>query len=151
MYGDIEGWLILSHIAGQPLVAQSQDGVQLGRVDPALLIEVGTCPIVLNRPPLDPETSGILLHDLRDHGSIACHNSGIVEPITMSILKFLRTTNMGDIAWLEEALARESLPLTARLDIVFRHLAEGGDKADWAKEMLERHIKPMLGRFPALR
>jgi hypothetical protein len=150
MYGDIEGWLILSHLAGHPCMAQSQDGAQLGRVDPALLMEVGTCPIVLRRPPPDPEMSGVLVHDLKNHGSIVCYNSGIVEPITFSILKFIRTTDMDISEWLAEALARESLPLTARLDIAFRHLAEGGDKADWAKEILERHIKPAFAKFPAL-
>ena len=149
MYGDIEAWLILSHVAGQPFMVQSKDGAQ-GRLDPALLMEVGTCPIVLRRPPADPEMSGVLVHDLKDHGSIVCHNSGIVEPITFSILKFLSMTDMDISEWLEEALARNSLPLTARLGIAFRHLAEGGDKADWAKEMLEQYIKPALGRFPAL-
>ncbi len=95
--------------------------------------------------------SGVLgSHDLKDHGSIVCHNSGIVEPITLSILKFLSTTDMDTNEWLEEALARESLPLTVRLDIVFRHLAEGGDKADWAKRMIEQRIKPALSGFPAL-
>ena len=150
MYADMEGWLILSHLASQPFVAQSKDGAHLGRVDPALLMEIGTCPIVLRRPPSDPEMSGALVHDLKNHGSIVCHNSGIIEPITLSILKFLSMTDMDISEWLEEALARKSLPLTARLDIAFRHLAEGGDKADWAKEMLKRYIEPAFGSFPAL-
>jgi hypothetical protein len=150
MYGDIEGWLILSHLAGQPFMALSQDGTHLGRVDPMLLAEVGTCPIVLRRPPSDPEMSGVLVHEMKNHGSVVCHNSGIVEPITLSILTFLSMTDDNISEWLEEALARESLPLTARLDIAFRHLAEGGDKAEWAKKMLERYIKPALSQFPLL-
>jgi len=152
MHADIEGWLILSHLAGQPFIAEAPDGTRLGRVDPALLTEVGTCPIVLCRPPADPEMSGIFVHELKDHGSIVCHNSGIVEPITMSILKFLRTADMEmEITeWLEKAVERRSLPLIARLDIALRYMSEGGDKASWAEEMLEQHIKPAFAKFPAL-
>lgn len=150
MYRDVEGWLILSHVAGQPFMAQSQDGTQLGRVDPALLIEVGTCPIVLRSPSPDPETSGVFVHNLKDYGSIVCHDCGIVEPITMSILKFVSTTDMDITEWLEEALARESLPLTARLDIAFRQLAKNGDKANRANVILGQYIEPALRRFPAL-
>jgi hypothetical protein len=150
MYADNEGWLFLSHLAGQPFIAQSHDGAHIGRVDPALLIEVGICPIVLRRPPADLEMSGIFVHDVKGHGSIVCHHSGIVEPITLSILRFLSTADTEITEWIEEAVGRGSLPLTARLDIALRHIAEGGDKATWAATILEQHIGPAFAQFPAL-
>jgi hypothetical protein len=79
---------ILSHVAAYPLTLVDEQG-RLERVDPAILLEVGACPIVLRRPGNDVEMNGLLLHDLPDHSSIVCHESGIVEPITLSILRFL--------------------------------------------------------------
>ena len=69
MYADVDSWLILSHVAGRPFVAESPDGNTLGRVDPALLLEVGVCPIVLRRPVADPEMNAVLTHQMKGHGS----------------------------------------------------------------------------------
>jgi hypothetical protein len=50
--------------------------------DPALLTEIGNCPIVLRRPVVDHEMNAVLTHDLKEHGSFVCYKAGIVEPIT---------------------------------------------------------------------
>jgi hypothetical protein len=152
MYADVESWLILSYVAGQPFVAESPDGTLLGRVDPALLMEIGTCPIVLRRPTADPNMSGVLTHDLEGHGSIVCHEAGIVEPITMSMLKFLDHAGEYATAWIEAAVDRNSLALLSRIDIAMRHIAERGEtpEAQWAKDMLQRIIRPAFSGFPRL-
>ena len=152
MYADIESWLILSHIAGRPFLVQSPDGKTLGRADPALLTEVGTCPIVLRRPVADPEMNAVLTHNLKEHGSFVCHEAGIVEPITFSILKFVDGAGEMESQWVEEAIERNSLPLVTRIDIALRHIAHRGDtqQARWARSLLDEVLKPAFDRVPAL-
>jgi hypothetical protein len=143
-------WLILSHLAGQRFVAQSKDGQQQGRVDPAILLEVGSCPIVLRRP--DEGKHPVLTHKIAGHGEIVCHKSGIVEPITMSILGFLGTEWRNAEEWIEEAIGRRSFPLMARIDLVLRELAVSADKgkAAWARQTIDELVAPALLDFPAL-
>jgi hypothetical protein len=148
MYADIEGWLILSHLAGRPYVAVSKDGTHMGRVDPALLLEVGTCPIVLRRPLSNPEMDNVLVHDIKDHGSIVCHKMGIVEPIAMSMLRFLSRPDFEITDWFEDAVARNSFPLMCRIDIALSQLMHGGARSTWAGEMRDRYVAPALAAFP---
>ena len=53
----------------------------------------------------------------RAEGSIVCHEAGIVEPITLSLLRFLSSEDDRAEDWIEEAVQRKSLPLLARVDI----------------------------------
>jgi hypothetical protein len=152
MIGDIEGWLILAHVAGYPFLAQSPEGKTWGRADPALLMGIGTSPFVLRRPVADQEMNAVLTHQIKGHGSIVCHKAGIVQPITFSMLKFLDRERDRANEWIEEAVARELLPLLARIDIALRHIAEGGDtpRAKWARDLLARVIEPAFFRYPPL-
>ena len=153
MFGNIESWLILAHVAGQPFVAESCDGTKQGRGDPALLIEIGTCPFVLRRPVAIHKMNAVLTHDIDDHGSIVCHKSGIVEPITLSILKFFdREHGRAADEWLLEAVARESLPLLARVDIALRHVVDSGEtpRGRWARDILAKIVAPAFRRYPPL-
>ena len=149
MHADVESWLILSHLSRYQLLAQSKDGQIIGRIDPAILMEIGTCQIILRRP---TDQIGIMTHDLPGLGSVVCHNAGIVEPITMAILQFL--SNEGDLStgWLEEAIDRKSFPLLARIHIALEQLAGMDDKkrANWANDMITNHINPAFKRFPPL-
>jgi hypothetical protein len=152
MYADAESWMILSHLGGYQLAAQSPDGHMHGRLDPALLMEVGTCSIVLRRPVADESMNSVLTHDIEKHGSIVCHKAGIVEPITFSILKFLDGEGGRVDEWIDEAVERGSLPLLARIDIALRHISQSArtPRAGWAREILDRIIGPAFDRFPSL-
>lgn len=150
-YSDFHSWLILSHLAGVPFAIESEEG-QLGRVDPAILLEVGTCSIVLQRPGADSHRNGVLTHDLPGHGSMVCHKAGIVEPITYSILRFLGSEWERAEEWIEEAVQRDSLPLLMRIDIALRQLSGSADvdKARFARHALDDMIRPAMSQFPHL-
>jgi hypothetical protein len=148
MYVNYEPWLILSHVSSRPMALKSEDGAHEARIDPALLLEIGSSRIVLRRPDRDLEPSGVLTHDLPQHGSIVCHKSGIVEPITMSILRYLTYEGPSAREWIEEAISRNSFPLIARIDIALDCLARTG--TEWAKPTIKDLVKPALINFPAL-
>lgn len=152
MFGNTESWMILAHVAGQPIVAESSDGTVRGRLDPALLIEIGTCSFVLRRPVADHEMNAVLTHRIDGHGSIVCHKAGIVEPITLSMLEFLDREHERAVEWIDEAVARESLPLLARIDIALRHIANRGEtpRARWARHVLPGVVEPAIRRYPPL-
>jgi hypothetical protein len=149
-YSRFHSWLVLSHLASGPLVIAPEG--KLGRVDTALLIEVGTCPMVLRRPGLDQLDHSIVTHKIPDVGSIVCHLAGIVEPITLSILRFLSAEGKRATEWIIEAVERESLPLLARIDIALRVLSGSAyqNKVAFSQNMLTNVIRPALKKnlFP---
>jgi len=148
-YADFESWLLLSHFAGIPAEVTGETGP--ARLDSALLLEVGASPIVLRRPGNDPRFNSVLSHKIPGQGDIACHARGIVEPITFSILKFLSAEGERADDWIDEALSRDSLPLTGRIDIALRQLASSANKsAGWAGAVLAQKIRPALQAFPEL-
>lgn len=149
-YSDFHHWLILSHLAGRPFVVDT--GAAQARVDPTLLLEVGSCAIVLRRPGGDPDVVSVLTHEIPGHGSIVCHEAGIVEPITWSMFCYLSSEGSNAAQWIEEVVKRQSLPLLARADIALRYLAatEDQDAAPWALQTLEEVIWPALKALPEL-
>jgi hypothetical protein len=78
-------WLILSHLANFPMALK--DGSR--NIQTALFDEVGSFPEVLRRP--DSISSKVMkrfhVHEMTDIGTILCHQTGIVEPITQAMLK----------------------------------------------------------------
>jgi len=149
---DLNNWLILSHLVARPFMIQSSDGKIKGRIDPGLLLELGTCQFVLRGPQNDPAKSGVLTHSVPGHGNIVCHKSGIVEPVTMAIYGFLGSNGPSATEWIDEAIERASFPLLCRVDIALRQLVDSNDheKASWAKKMIEEVVKPELEKFPLL-
>jgi hypothetical protein len=77
---------------------------------------------------------------------------GIVEPVTMAMYFFLGAAGAQATAWVEEAVAGESFPLLARVDIALRQFLESADrpKASWARMMIDDIVKPAFERFPPL-
>lgn len=152
IYGDMDSWMILAHLAGQQFITRSVDGTLGGRADPMLLTEVGTAPVALRRPLAQEEINSAIIHNIEGHGSIVCHNEGIVEPITLSIYRFLRRDYEQVEDWLDEAIERRSLPLLARIDIALRMLTHSGDtQVDaWARRTLATSVGPAFKAFPAL-
>lgn len=134
-YDDVHPYKILSHLAGHPLKVIGTSHEPAPRLDPDLLIGVGSAPIVLRSPSADPRANGVLLHNLRDELSIVCHKAGIVEPITWSFVRFFGREDeaMGD-QFIEEALDTPEPALLARIDIALRQTAQSADsaRAAWA-------------------
>ena len=127
-YGNIHSWLILSHLAGRPLGVE-KDGQIDARVDPMILLEVGTCPIVLRAAGADLEMSAIMTHEIPG-GAVVCEKVGIVEYITLSIWKFLASAGSQAENWLEEAVDRNSWPLLMRLHIALDQLVNSASNED---------------------
>ena len=148
---DLGGWLVLSHVAGVPLELREADGRAV-RVDEALLRGVGKCPLVLQRPNPQELARGIPVHDVPGHGSIVCAEAGMVEPITMSMFKFLSGGTGEAEAWVRESAGEDSLPLLARVAMALERVAQlaGAKDAAFGRRMLDDVVKPALGRFPAL-
>ena len=148
-YGNIHSYMILSHLSSRPFAIEQ--GGEIGpRLDPAILMEVGACPVVLRAAQNPPEIgSGILVHELPD-AEIVCEKSGIVEPITLSIFWFLGAADQLASEWLDDAVERNSYPLLSRLHIALGELAGSADKkrSDFARQALDGSVKPALSAFP---
>jgi hypothetical protein len=144
LMGDFHSWLILSHLAGQRMVID-RDGEAI-RIDLPLLAKVGTCPHVLRRPDTLLEGRGILTHNIAGYGEIACHEAGIVEPITYSLFKMLSTEGPEQESWIQEAIDEGSLALLTRVDIALRETEKLADEVlrPWAKRMRTERIAPAL-------
>ncbi len=148
MYANTTSWLILSHLATMPIaVFNKKSAQQEGWFDPAILIEVGSCPIPLRRPLTNEEFDGNFVHEMRDHGAtIVCHKEGIVEPITLALMNAMgRDLRLADHII---SIAKEinNLPLFARLHIALSQLSFLKDRetADWASKALSNDIYPAI-------
>jgi hypothetical protein len=147
VYSDMEGWLILSHLAAAPIAAMSKTGEIVGRFDPTLLLTIGSCPIPLRRPNPDSIGQGFATHDFPDRFSIVCHESGIVESITFSLFEFLRRDAELAPQFVEEAISSESYPLLIRLDIALGELSHmSSNSTAWAARVRDELIRPALLR-----
>jgi len=148
---DMSSWLILSHLALRPFEMGTPDGNGRERVDPLLLLEIGTCPHVLRGPQNNPEQNAVLVHEVPGHGSIVCHKFGVVEPVTLAIVRLLgsKWVDAGD--WINVAVGLGSFPLTMRVYTALQHVASiSSAKAQWARKMLDKVVEPALRRFPSL-
>lgn len=148
-YGNVHSYLILSHLASRPF-AIDENGEIGPRLDPAILMEVGACPIVLRAAENPPEIGGgILTHDLPE-AEIVCEKSGIVEPITLSLFWFLGAADQLASEWLDEAIERNSYPLLSRLHIALNGLVSSADekRSRFARQVLDTLVKPALAAFP---
>ena len=148
---DPTNWLILSLIAAHPFGVQSKDGQPHGRIDPQLLLEVGSCPFVLRRIGSDGFSSQFT-HTIPGHGEIVCHREGIIEPIAMAIYKFLSAAGARASEWIEDALERKSLPLLYRIFLVLQALAQStnSELAEWSASVKRDRVEPALSAFPSI-
>ena len=149
-YSNIQSWLILSHVAGHAFVVETADTTE--RIDPIVLMEVGTAPLVLRQPSPEMDLNGIPTHDIPGIGSVACHVAGIIEPITYSILLYILREGRGASEWISAACDRGSLPLLARVDIALRRVAEMADTdlSTWARELLAGMVRAAFAGHPLL-
>lgn len=148
-YADMGSWLILSHFAMNPVEVRPTSGETGARLDPMVLMEVGSSPILLRRPGNDME--GVLVHDIPGHGSIACYKRGIVEPITWAIHRFFMHDGERTEDWIDEAIDRKSVPLLSRIDIALREVVPTTSPwRNWASATRKNRLAPALKDFPAL-
>jgi hypothetical protein len=155
VHGNLHGWLILSHLAGVPMVGWGSDEPPSGgqdtpdertRIDPALLALLLDNPFPLRPVVPDHEQRGIRQHHLPDNVTVICHLEGIVEPVTLSVFRFLGASGAAATSWIEQTIAAGSIPTAMRLDIALRNLAQHADaqRSSWAKDMLRDHVWPIL-------
>lgn len=146
IYSNIYEWLILSHLAAMPFKMDIADSDRQERVDPQILLIVGTADIVLRKPGGSPGMRSVLTHDLSEFGigSIVCHKAGIVEPITYSIFLYLEREGVQANHWIDQAIVCNSLPLLSRIHIALLQLSSIADEtlSSWANNTLEHKVNP---------
>ena len=146
-YDDVHPYQILSHLAGHALQVSGTRHEPAPRLDPDLLIGVGAIPMVLRRPDSDPRMNGLLVHNIGDKLSVVCHEAGIVEPITWSLVRFF---GREDVAmrdqFIDAALDAPEPALLGRMDIALRQTTQSADedRAAWATEIRASRLKPLL-------
>ena len=148
---DFGGWMILSHLAGVPLCFEGEGGREM-RMDEALLHGVGRCEMVLHRPDPRDIVRGVPVHDVPGHGSIVCSEAGIVEPITMSMFRFLSARGEQAEDWVRESASEDSMALIVRMAIALGHMAQlaDGESSAFGQRMLDEVLGPALARYPVL-
>ena len=145
IYANIHGWLILAHLAACQLVVEC-DGSPV-RLDPQILLKVGTADFVLRQPRNDLLMDGLPTHNTDSGGQFVCYKAGVTEAITQSILQYLSREHCEDKdTFIKDAMEIDNIYLTARLDIALRILASSADAetASWADDVLKSTIRPAL-------
>ena len=146
-YSNLHSWLILSHLAGLRLAMEDEKG-RLTLVSPKILLAVGACSTVLLRPSAEG-ISEMPVHELPNHGSVICHEVGILEPITLSIFNFLHMVVENAEEWIDESVRQESFPLLMRIAIALKELSRSAqeERAKFAQRMLDEVVKPALTKL----
>ncbi len=144
-FGNIHAWLILSQLASRPFAVEV-DGIQR-RLDPKALLLVGTADFVLRQPRNDLFMDALPVHDSDDGGQFVCHNAGVVEAVTQSILKYLSTEEYEALdTFVSAAMEIDSVYLTARLYVALRMLTRSADVdvdvGAWASKVLTNTVRP---------
>ncbi|MCI0623537.1 MAG: type I restriction enzyme HsdR N-terminal domain-containing protein [Acidobacteria bacterium] len=146
---DPGGWLILSHLAAVPLGVEIPGEPEPARLDEPLLLEVGQSSVILSRPDGGQDFKAVPVHDIAGHGSIVCHQAGIVEPITWALVKYFIRRGPDASAWIDEAITKESMPLLARISVALRQVAGLADtRGEWARTKLSDRVDPAFAAFP---
>jgi hypothetical protein len=107
-------------------------------------LEVASYPNVL-RLPSQHVPEGLQVHRIPEHGSIVCHNEGLVEPITLALTQAaLRDRSVGEYLVSEAATRNGALPLLARLLVAFKVIVslEDEGRREWARRLLDEEILP---------
>ncbi len=143
--GNFHGWQILSQLASRRFAVETESGQQ--RLDPQALLLVGTADFVLRQSRNDMLAEALPVHDGEDGGQFICHDAGIVEAITQSIMRYLWTETQEDRDWfVATAMEIDSIYLTARLDIALQMTTRStdGDLSTWATDVLSNRVRPAL-------
>lgn len=150
-YENLSPWLVLSHIASHPFQLTDKAGTVRGDGD--LLLEVGTSKISLvARRGRESMRGELRQRDLADGTELLDPTLGIVEPITLGMLRYLsRETEETVDGWIARATASNSIALLTRLHHALIALISVGDKKrkKWATLALRDRVVPVLSRLHA--
>lgn len=110
-------WLVLSRLADSYLFFTNSFQQNLLPV----LALVGSFPSFLRRPDIQPldemKAMSFHFHDIPGHGSVLCHNAGIVEPIVQALRRAFAAIPVRMLALSQLAVKREMFHLIWRLHI----------------------------------
>lgn len=110
-------WLVLSHLADSHLFFTNHLEQDLLSV----LASVASFPSLLRRPDIQPlddmKAMGFHFHDIPGHGSVLCHNAGIVEPIVQALRRAFSAIPVHMLALSQFAVKKEMFHLIWRLHI----------------------------------
>lgn len=137
-------WLILSHLASQPIVGVDEGG-KTEHLTPEILLAIGSANTVLRKPGKTEASRRKRVHEMPD-GSMSCHAAGFQEQVTYSIFEYLSANGAGANDWIEKALEKGSKFLLCRIHIALTAASELADQklAAWAKATLKDKITPAL-------
>jgi hypothetical protein len=137
----LAGWMILAQLARLPAAEGVDDRA---RVDRWLLLGIGTCPFPLMRAADSPV--GHLVHEIEGQGEILCDENGVAESITASMLRLVLEEWHDVDNWIDDALARRSLPLLSRIRIALLQVQRMADDrvSAWASLTLNAKIEPAV-------
>jgi hypothetical protein len=143
----MDGWLILSQMREFRLAFVDSEEA-LSNVAATLLLELGTCPMVMRRPSRDLE--GFHTHEI-EGAEMSCFRNGIAEPVVWAISELLlhELPGVDRDAWVQAAAASDCPPLIHRLGLALTHIARLEGKSEWANDMLERFYRPAWSALPA--
>lgn len=143
----MDGWLILSQMREFRLAFVDNDE-GISNVAATLLLELGTCPMVLRRPSRDLE--GFHTHEI-DGAEMSCFRNGIAEPAVwaMSELLLHDIPGVDRDAWVQAAAASDCPPLVHRLGLALTHIAKLQGKSEWAADMMDRFYRPAWSALPS--
>lgn len=145
--GNAFGWQILSQLASCRFAVETEKGQH--RLDPQALLLVGTADFVLRQSRNDMLAESLPVHGGEGGGQFICHDAGIVEAITQSMLRYLSTEPLeARDSFITAAMEVDSIYLTARLDIALRMVTRStdADLSTWAKEVLVKRVRPAFLR-----
>lgn len=143
-----DAWLILSETRLYNLVFRHKSQSDYVNVAAWLLMEVGTCPVVLRR--LHKQLDGYHVHQI-GRVEMPCAEMGIVEPLTWAIAELLSSESFKNErdSWVQEATEMQNLPLLGRVTQALRHLQKVQGLGEWASEMLRLHCDPKWDDHPS--
>jgi hypothetical protein len=143
-----DAWLILSQTRLFNLALRHKSQSDYINLAAWLLMEVGTCPVVLRR--LRKQLDGYHVHQI-GQVEMPCAKLGIVEPVTWAIAELLSSESFKEDrgAWVQGAIEADNLPLLGRVTQALRHLQKVQGLGEWASEMLRLHCDPKWEHHPS--
>lgn len=137
-------WTILSHLATVPFEVVVDREPE--RYDPMLMLEIGTCPILLRSNGWGENIQMIPTADFSGI-SVPHHHAGVVEPITLAILNYLSQAGEENVVdWLAAASNSNSIALLTRVQTALHALIslQTHKRSLWAIKQLQEVIIPAL-------
>lgn len=152
--GNLEPWLVLSHLASFPMVVEGYEKT----MNFSIFADLGASSHFLHRPsPTDAaHVQRLHFHEISGIGSVPCLATGIVEPLLQSMLDYAGTFPHEFVSLAQHALDEKKVHLAWRLltvaivsntttDVALQRAAEDVEKVlrvwwgDVLDEMLKQH------------